>query len=90
MLREVIVCSECKGEDCEVIELRETEKIDMAEYARRHAFPREWSSYTNGVFTARRFQIICQDCGHTHEYMERIEKPQPMRFEPFYTTNEEV
>jgi hypothetical protein len=82
MLREVIVCTNCKGENCTVEQLLETEKIDMEEYGRRHAFPRNvYDQITEQLHTARRFLITCQDCGHQHEFMERVEPPLTARFD---------
>lgn len=76
MFDEVIVCSNCKGKDCRVEEIKEQEEISMEEYARRRLV--KSGGYTiSALFntTTRRFLITCQDCGHQHEFMERAEPP---------------
>lgn len=73
-MHEIIICTVCKGKDCRVDELYETEEITMEEYARRHPFPRDvFRQAYDYDRTARRFLITCQDCGHQHEFLERME-----------------
>lgn len=80
-MREVIVCTKCKGEDCTVEELLEKEKITMEEYGQRHAFPQDvYSSAMKLRRTGRRFLITCQDCGCQHEFIERVEPMPQYRF----------
>jgi hypothetical protein len=79
---EVIVCTRCQGEHCQVDELREKEKISMEEYAYRHTFPEDvFSRFWNQSKTERRFVITCQDCGYQKEFRERVAEPPIVRMQ---------